>query len=129
MLRCNNTIARAFALVLLLLTAPVAVLGAEGFFEGVDELPLMPGLVQAEQGALVFESPGGRIVEVYAVGEAEPARILDFYGETLPQLGWAARDRNTYAREGEVLSLDFPDGPGPATTLRITLTPTDAPSP
>lgn len=96
---------------------------ADGFFEGVDDLPLMPGLIQADGGALVFESPWGRIIEVLATGTAGRRQVLEFYADTLPQLGWMVEGDGRFRRENEALVLDFSEASGSSIAVRIILTP------
>jgi hypothetical protein len=36
--------------------------------------------------------------------------VLDFYRQTLPQLGWTAEDATAYRRGGERLRLEFMQG-------------------
>ena len=76
------------------------------YFEALPDLPVMPGLAEAEAAGIAFDKPGGRIVTLYASGGATPASVLAFYAETLPALGWREIDRQTWLREGERLSLE-----------------------
>ena len=88
-------------LTLLLLALPAA---AADFLEAVEDLPLAPGLVEDREAAMVFDKPGGRIVEARASGRRSPSAVAAFYGETLPQLGWALEpDGGTRQAEGTVL--------------------------
>lgn len=103
------------------------VLGQEAFFVTVADLPLMPGLVESPQTALVFDNPGGRIVEVTAAGILTTQSILAFYGETLPQLGWTALADDRFERESEVLRIVFTDTDGPTVVL-FSLAPAIAPA-
>ena len=98
--------------------------GSEAFVSTIEDLPLMPGLVE-EAGGVVFDSPGGRIVEAFAIGEVSEGEVRAFYGETLPQLGWRALDVGVYQRESEILKVEFPGGPGapPPLTVGFTLSP------
>lgn len=110
--------------------ASAAAPAADAFLQGVDGVPLMPGLRQADADALVFDSPWGRVVEAYASGAVPRDRVLAFYAETLPQLGWSARGPAVYEREGETLLLEFPTSAAAGTTtLRISVKPADAPAP
>ncbi len=84
----------------------------DAFFLTVSDLPLMPGLEEAPESALVFDNPGGRLVEVSASGAIPRDSILSFYGETLPQLGWVAVQEGWFEREGEVLRLVVTGGAG-----------------
>jgi hypothetical protein len=68
---------------------------------------------------VVFESANGRIVEAWAVGYLPADRVRAFYRDSLPQLGWRAVGDLTFRREGEVLTLDFPSGPGAAEPLAV----------
>lgn len=75
------------------------------FIAGIEDLPVMPGLAEIADAGLIFDKPSGRIVEAYAQGEVGEQAVLDFYQETLPQLGWLSQVGNRYAREGEELTL------------------------
>ena len=84
---------------------------------GFEDLPLMDGLKQAEDTAVSFDAPSGRIIEAYAQSnEIGRSKIKDFYNKTLPQLGWKklsgkSKDSSvSYAREGEVLTISIDDG-------------------
>lgn len=82
--------------------------GGVAFVSGIEDLPLMAGLVEAPDDALVFDSPVGRIVEAYASGDVTVGAVLDFYGAALPQLGWRSLERGRFRREDEILRLEFP---------------------
>lgn len=104
----------AFMLVLVL-GAPMQANGAghEGasFLSVIDDLPLMAGFVETDDG-VQFESPQGRIVDVSAIlaspstaGNVGPKQVSKFYENALPQLGWKKIGPGTYEREGEVLKI------------------------
>lgn len=77
------------------------------FLTTINDVPLMPGLQELEDEALVFDKPSGRIAETTAAGEGVTrAEIEQFYSKTLPQLGWARIGPHRYLREGEALNLD-----------------------
>ena len=80
---------------------------ASGYVAGIPDLPLMPGLTPLPESGLVFDKPGGRIVEAFAEGSMTSKSVRTFYDETLPQLGWRRETPGAYLREGERLSLDF----------------------
>lgn len=118
----------AFVILLSGASSPVAQGGGPvAFVSGIEDLPLMPGLQEAPEGALVFDTPAGRIVEAYASGPFPEKAVLAFYADTLPQLGWRSRDGGVYAREGEVLRIEFPAGEKTAgvLTVRFALAPDD----
>lgn len=75
------------------------------FVAEIPDLPLMPGLAEVPDAAVVFDKPAGRIVEAYAEGAVTRDAVAAFYARTLPQLGWRMLDHGRYSREGERLSL------------------------
>jgi len=101
-------------------------LAADGFVQGIDDLPLMPGLSGAAEESLVFLKPSGRIVHAVARGAVTAPAVARFYAESMPQLGWRAHGTNHWVREGEQLQLEIvPGGQGaaPLTTVRFDLNP------
>ncbi len=92
----------------------------EEFVAGVEDLPVMHGLMVLEDEGVVFDKPSGRIVEAYAFGAVEEGEVLAFYARTLPQLGWEAITGQRFQREGEVLTLEFKkDDGGVLVTYRL----------
>ena len=92
--------------------APVAVLAASGpspagFLSNLDDIPLMPGLVERKDLAISFDKAEGRIVEAQAEGRLAVEAVSKFYAATLPQLGWLAQGDNRFMREGEELRLSM----------------------
>lgn len=78
------------------------------FSNTVSDFPLMPGLIEMEEQAVLFDRPEGRIVEIVAYVQAgSPDTISAYYNRILPQLGWTRRATNLFAREQEKLSFDF----------------------
>ena len=98
---------------------------AEDFLAGFEDVPVMPGLAAVEDAGIAFDTPGGRIVESYATGPVTRGAVLDFYGATLPQLGWTAAGPGMFRREGETLSLNFLGSDGDL-TVRFMLSPASA---
>ena len=109
----------------LLLLAGLAIpcLAAEAFVSGIEDLPLMPGLQSLPAENVVFDAPGGRVVESWAEGNVTLQAVLAFYATTLPQLGWRRGTPETFRREGELLRLEFPasspQGPHTAGALLV----------
>jgi hypothetical protein len=97
-------------------------LAESGFFDLVEDLPLMPGLAEVADAGVVFDKPGGRIVEAYAVGAVAEDSVLAFYQTVLPELGWRPLNAAGYLREGEHLRLRL-SREAETVTLRITITP------
>ena len=100
----------------------VAAAQAQDFLEGLEDVPLMPGLTAVADAGMVFDTPGGRIVESYGTGTLNRGEVIGFYAETLPALGWTAMSEVRYVREGEVLVLDL-FGPDGDLLVRFTLAP------
>jgi len=88
------------------------------FVGAIEDLPLMPGLIE-EEGGMVFDSARGRIVEAFATGPVSEAAVRAFYDETLPQLGWRPLGQGAFQRENEILMVEFPGGPGAAPPLTV----------
>lgn len=81
------------------------------FLSVIEDIPVMPGLVEDETRAIVFDAAGGRLAETYAQGKLAAKAVREFYGETLPALGWRGEADQRWVREGEVLSLEIKEGP------------------
>ena len=84
----------------------------EKYVAGIPDLPLMPGLDALPDSGVVFDKPGGRIVEAFAEGGVKPNAVIAFYDQTLPQLGWEREASGAYLRDGERLKLDFSEQAG-----------------
>ncbi len=108
------------ALVLVLWLFASGVQAGERFVPGFEALPLMAGLEVEPGSAIVFDKPGGRIVEAAATGAAPAARIRRWYAEALPQLGWKPAGEGRFRRESEVLSLAVTaEGTGARVAFRL----------
>ena len=70
----------------------------------VGDLPLMAGMTIEPELGFAFDSPGGRIVLVFAASQAESAGVLAYYNDALSSLGWAGGD-GSWERGEESLSL------------------------
>ena len=93
-----------------------------GFLPGLEDVPVLEGLIVDENGAVVFDSPSGRIVEIFAAGPVDRGSVLEFYGATLPEMGWQALAGDKFQREKEQLTIDF-FGSGGNLSVRFTLAP------
>ena len=95
-------------------TVPVATesRAAERFFSVIDDLPIMASLAEIPGSAIVYSKPQGRIVEVAARGAVTRDAVLEFYANTLPQLGWHQDSDGAWFREKEQLTLSFQNGAG-----------------
>lgn len=78
------------------------------FFDGADDIPVMPGTHEADARGFRFDKPEGEIVEVYAdIGSFAPQQVLAFYTKTLPQLGWGRVDSDSFYRDEQQLDISF----------------------
>ena len=78
---------------------------AETLQEGwVGDLPIMQGMAIERQLGFAFDSPEGRIVQVFATGPSENASVISYYNAALAGLGWAGAD-GRWQRDGEVLVI------------------------
>ncbi len=111
-----------FAIIVMALTGAVRVATATEFFDRLDDVPVMPALQPVDRAGIEFDAPSGRIVEAYAIGAVGRRAVLEFYRDTLPQLGWRVGAGNAFQRENEMLRLDF-FGPDGELTVRFTVSP------
>ncbi|MBI3507518.1 MAG: hypothetical protein HY059_21995 [Proteobacteria bacterium] len=109
-----------FAFLFLAFAAPVR--AADGFVDGIDDLPLMAGLAVAGEPT-IFDVAQGRVVETLAAGTPTRASVLEFYTGTLPQLGWRVDGVGRFSREGERLLIEFPPVASGGTQVRFFLSP------
>ena len=96
---------RSAALLVAMLGVFVAPAHAETMQQGwVGDLPIMHGMrIESELG-FAFDSPGGRIVLVFAATTSDRQDVLTYYNEALTSLGWSGGDGN-WVRGDESLGL------------------------
>lgn len=108
---------------LFLVPALPGAMAADRFVSVIEDLPLMEGLAENENAAVTFDSAGGRIAEAEARGNAEPSKVLRFYQDVLPQLGWSKAGDGLYERERERLKVTIEaDGDG-GTVIAFSVSP------
>jgi hypothetical protein len=125
----RQALVRLLAGVCLAGTLPLPLQGAErtalpseSFVEGVEDLPLMPGLANVEAAGVAFDTTEGRIIVAYASGQVTREAVITFYADTLPQLGWKRERDQRYRRDKEALTLEFSRTAG-GLTVRFSLSP------
>ena len=101
---------------------------AGDFFDEFPDLPLMAGLTERPESAVVFDHASGQVATAVASGPVEPAAIRRFYRRALPPLGWVPEcaaascpPPDRYRRDGEALELELVPERG-ETTARFVLT-------
>ena len=80
-------------------------LAGPDFVPGIKGLPIIPGFAVIPETQVVFNSAIGRIVEVSLSGRLSATKVLLYYADTLPQLGWKRASKYKFIRDSEVLKL------------------------
>jgi hypothetical protein len=70
----------------------------------VGDLPIMAGMMIEPELGFAFDSPGGRIVLVFASSPADPDGVMTYYNDALSSLGWVGSD-GSWQRGRELLDL------------------------
>ena len=97
--------------------------GQGKFLSSLNDIPLMPGMTEVEDEAVVFDKASGRIGESVAIAEnLEPAEISRFYSLTLPQMGWLETQEGSFIRQDERLSISIASAQGQS-LVRFMVTP------
>jgi hypothetical protein len=118
-----------FIRAILILFAVLALGAAQAstWIEGVEDLPLMPALTRSPTPPVVFDKPGGRIVQASAEGAVSTRDVRRFYETALPQLGWKAAAPLRWVRGSERLTIELTAAPssgtGARTLVRFTVAP------
>lgn len=115
-------VGRGLGVALMALAVLVLTAADDAFFEEIPDLPVMPLLSVDSEAGVVFDTPAGRIVSVFATGEVAPAAVLDYYDRALPQLGWRPEGKARFRRESERLRIEFIEN-ADGLTVRFTLSP------
>jgi len=70
----------------------------------VGDLPIMTDMTIEPELGFAFDSPGGRIVLVFASSTADPDSVFAYYNGALASLGWVGSD-GSWRRGDESLGL------------------------
>ena len=70
----------------------------------VGDVPIMQGWQIEPELGFAFDSPNGRIVMIFASTAADEDDIMEFYGQTLAQLGWTG-GAGDWVRDAEKLMI------------------------
>lgn len=83
------------------------------FFQTLNDVPLMPGLYELADEALVFDKLEGRIAQSSAAGSGMKVDEIEaFYSQALPQLGWTKTADDYYVRADETLQFNVSEEQG-----------------
>ncbi len=113
---------RRFRRALAALASVALTAAVEAYFDEIPDLPVMPVLTADPGAGIVFDTPAGRIVSVFAKGKVAPVAVLDYYGGALPQLGWQPAGEAQFHRETERLRIEFIENTD-RLTVRFVLSP------
>lgn len=96
----------------------------EGFFTAIEDLPLMPGMVEKVDDATVFDTPEGRVILTTATVQANKEQVVTFYRQALLGLGWEPFPQTPiiYARDNETLLIEVAQE-GNTATVRFHINP------
>ena len=70
----------------------------------VGDLPIMQGMTIESQLGFAFDSPEGRIVQVFATGPDDSAAVIAYYNDALSGLGWSGQG-GRWNRGDEALTI------------------------
>ena len=102
--RCHQTV-KLFLVSLLALFISVLPVYADDFLTGTEDVPLMSALTLLDDETFDFDTEDGRLYFSKAVASVDSKKVLDFYHQTLPQLGWVEEEQGNFVREGDVLRI------------------------
>ena len=103
-------LAQRLAIVLAVSLAAVMMVGAGNARadslqqQWVGDLPIMAEMTIEPELGFAFDSPGGRIVLVFASSPADPDGVMSYYNDALSSLGWVGSD-GSWQRGRELLDL------------------------
>lgn len=117
-----------FALIPIVVIAVLAYFGTsvnagDNYSADISDLPVFEGLTVKDDLNTVFDSPEGRVVDVYMEGAAKNAAAAStFYASILPELGWKQQGATLYERGDEQLTLQTEEKSG-IVTLKFSIRP------
>ena len=94
---------RFFLTLFLFLSFPVF---AQTFLPGTEDIPLMNELQNVEETAS-FDDPLERMVLISAETKNSPKKVLQFYTETLKNLGWMMKKPGHFERGADTFSIEI----------------------
>lgn len=79
---------------------------AQSFLPGTEDIPLMDGLVQVEETAS-FDNPSERMVLISAETTLPRGRVLNFYRQSLKNLGWQTKNGRLFLRGNDTFEIEI----------------------
>lgn len=77
------------------------------FFDDLGDVPKMQNMQYIDEGLIVFDSPFGRFIELFVLSADDNQRIINYYQQALPALGWQQQSATQFKRNHELLVMDF----------------------
>lgn len=95
---------KACLTLLFLLLVPLAAQADQSYLSYLPDVPLMAGMAELEDQAIVFDKAEGRVMETAVFTSASTEKdVMDYYRKVLPELGWTALSPDRFLRNGEQL--------------------------
>ena len=104
---CRSQTIHLLVFALINFSSVTLVWSSEKFITGFSDLPIMPGMQELPDANISFDTASGRIVEAFAKTEQNVEKILSFYKNVLPQLGWRVKKDTMFVRDTEILILNL----------------------
>lgn len=96
---------KRFLILAFIIFISVPVWGESAFLDGLDDVPLMEGLIVNSNPNIDFDTPAGQITVIQATGVSLTGeKIKNYYKQTLPALGWKF-ENHRYIREKDSLII------------------------
>lgn len=97
-------------MIMLGILLPAVSQAAPAFIEGMEDVPLMKGLVQKANDDISFGNAETRFVEATLTSSKVGFKAVEkFYTDTLPQLGWTYQGKRDnmliFYRDGEAINI------------------------
>ena len=80
---------------------------AEQFVYGLNDVPIFKDMKSIEDTYVLFDKAEGRYLYSEIKGEYEVLEIQEYYKKVLPNLGWESLKKNSFARGGEILEIQY----------------------
>lgn len=105
-------------IVLIMVIFTSSAFSQQGALLGDLDLPLMEGLIENREAAILFDSPDGRIINAEASGVLRANEVNNFYRMVLPSLGWKMNVNKKKCDDGAQYCL-FADREKESLTLNV----------
>lgn len=88
---------------------------AEEFLAGTSDIPVMNGLKINTSEQMDFDTPIGQVLILEGISVKKTGNeILNFYKNTLPQMGWEEKSEGIFIRQKDSLTISVLKNNNPA---------------